>query len=198
MITRALSSATAGLAVTTGLFYVMQLLVATGEDILTEPRPRYFLAWVSPPDPPDSPVKKTPPKRPDHPKLPPQTHPVDSPIDGSVGIWMPSPPPVPPVDGPILTGFNASDGPLINIIKVRPQYPASAANRELEGTVMVQYDVTTMGTVENVIVVESTNSIFNKAAISAAYRFKYKPRVVDGIPYGAKGLRQLFRFEMEK
>ena len=168
MITRVLSSATAGLAITTGLFYVMQFLIVTGEEILTEPRPRYFLDWVNPPDPPDSPVNKTRPKRPDQPKLPPQTHPVDSPVDGDVGIWIPSPPPVPPVDGPTLTGFNTSDGPLINIIKVQPQYPAGAANRELEGTVIVQYDVTTMGTVENVIVVESTNSIFNKASIAAA------------------------------
>lgn len=198
MITRALSSVTAGLAVTIGLLYVMQFLIATGEEIITEPRRRHFLVWVNPPDPPDSPVEKMQPKRPDRPKLVPQTRLVDSLIDGDVGIWIPSPPPVPPVDGPTLTGFNASDGPLINIIKVQPQYPVAATTKGLDGTVLVQFDVTAMGVVENIVVVDSTNRIFNKAAIEAASRFKYKPMVVDGTPYGAKGLQQIFRFEMEK
>jgi protein TonB len=81
---------------------------------------------------------------------------------------------------------------------VTPQYPVRAAANGLEGTVLVQYDVTTMGTVENVVVIESSNRIFDQAAIDAVYRFRYKPGIVDGVPYGSKGLRDLFRFEMEE
>jgi hypothetical protein len=73
MITRALSSATAGLAVTTGLLFVMQILIATGEEIVVEPRPGYVLNWVSPKDPPDTPVKERLPKKPDKPRSPPPT-----------------------------------------------------------------------------------------------------------------------------
>ena len=63
---------------------------------------------------------------------------------------------------------------------------------------LVQYDVTTEGQVVNVVVLESSDRIFEKAAITAAYRFKYKPKTVDGIPYESKGLRNLFRFLMEE
>jgi periplasmic protein TonB len=198
MITRALSSATAGLAVTTGLLFVMQILIATGEEIVVEPRPRYFLTWVSPKDPPDTPVKERLPKKPDPPRSPPNTHFADATETKGIGVGFPTALPVLPTGTPTLTGIGTGDGPLINIIKVQPQYPIAAMTKGLDGTVIVQFDVAATGAVENVVVVESSNKVFNKAAIEAAYRFKYKPRVVDGVQLGAKGLQQLFRFEMEE
>lgn len=198
MITRALSSATAALAATTGLLYLMQLLVATGEQIIIEPGPRYFLDWIGPQDPPDKPVETRLPERPDKPQLPPKTNFADLTETGGIEVGISAVSAVPRAGGPTFVEFGFGDGPLINIIKVQPQYPAIAAARGLGGTVIVQFDVTAMGLVENVVVVDSTNKIFNKAAIEAASRFKYKPKVLDGTHYGAKGLRQLFRFEMEK
>lgn len=197
MIIRALSSATAGLAVTAGLLFLMQTLIATGEGIVVEPRPRYFLDWISPNDPPDTPVEKHLPEKPDKPRLPPITNIVDSTDTGGIGVGFP-PPPVPRVGTPTFPGNGSGDGPLINIIKVQPRYPVAATAKGLDGMVIVQFDVAATGTVENVVIVDSTNKIFNKAAIEAAYRFKYKPGIVDGVPYGAQGLRQIFRFEMEK
>lgn len=198
MITRAISSAATGLAVTIGLLYLMQFLVASGEEVITEPRTRYFLDWIDPQDPPDTPTEERWPERPDEPQLPPETNFANSTDTDFGGVGVPAAPSVPQNYRPTFTGFGVSDGPLINIFKVQPNYPTAAAARGLDGTVVVQFDVTAMGVVENVVVVESTNKRFNKAAIEAASRFKYKPRVVDGMPYGAKGLRQLFRFEMEK
>jgi protein TonB len=198
MITRALSSATTGLVVTTGLFYVMQFLIASGEEIITESRQEHDLVWVRVPEPPDPVVETPPPERIDEPLLPPDTRFPDAAQSGDIGVGFPVTTPVPRTGNPAMTGFGLSDGPLINIIKVRPQYPATAATRNIEGTVTVQFDVTSLGTVENVVVIDSSNKIFNKAAIEAAYRFKYKPKMVDGTSYGAKGLRQLFRFEMEE
>lgn len=198
MITRALSSATAGLAVTTGLLYLMQFLVASGEEIITEPRPKLILDWIDIQHPPDTPVEVRRPERPDKPQLPPKTNLANLTDTDLVGVGISTAPPVPENHRPAFAKFGVSDGPLINIIKVQPQFPAAAAARGLDGTVIVQFDVTAMGLVENVVVLESTSKIFNKAAIEAASRFKYKPKVVDGTPYGAKGLRQLFRFEMEK
>lgn len=197
MITRALLSAIAGLVVTMGLFYVMHLLIVTGEKVVVEPRPRDKLVWVRAPDPHD-PIIETPPIRKiDKPPVQPTIETV-RPTDG--GLAGPGVTVAPPLPGPgdkIIAGFGIGDSPLINIIKVRPQYPAAAVTRNLEGTVIVRFDVTALGTVENVVVVESTNRIFNKAAVDAAYRFKYKPQVVDGNNYGARDLQQLFRFELD-
>lgn len=198
MITRALSSATTGLVVTTGLFYVMQFLIASGEEIIIESRQKHDLIWVRAPEPPDPIVETPPPGRIDEPILPPNTSFPEAGQSGDIGVGFPVTPPVPRTGNPTFTGFGSNDGPLINIIKVQPQYPATAEKRNIEGTVTVQFDVTSLGTVENVVVIDSSNNIFNKAAVEAAYRFKYKPKVVDGTSYGATGLRQLFRFEMNE
>lgn len=197
MIARVFTSATAGLAVTAGLLFVMQFLVAVGEEIIVEPRPRFDLRLTRVKIKEDVEEKRTTPERPDKPKMPPKKDLARPRDNGGIGVHVPLQTPRQPGRGSAITGINFGDGPLVNIYKVYPTYPINAASRGLEGTVLVQYDVTTAGEVVNVIVLESTDSIFNKAAIAAAYRFKYKPRTVDGIPYETRGLRNLFRFEME-
>ena len=198
MVTRALSSATAGLAVTMALLYAMQWLIASGEEILTDPPAMHFLDWIDPPEPPDSPVEPTPPERIDPPMPTPPTPPRGQPGVDSIGVGIPLPPPAPPTGRPAFKGIGSNDSPLVAMIRSKPIYPLAAAERGIEGTVLVQFDVTQLGTVENVVVLESSNRIFNREAIKAAYRSKYKPRVLDGVPYPAKGLRLLFTFEMPK
>lgn len=198
MLTRILSSAAIGMAVTGGLLFLMRYLIATGEEIIVESPDGSTLEWIALEkeerlivDPPDF-------DRPKPPPIPPITEPIRPSVDDGIGFTPPGPrPPVPTVD-PGIRNLRFSDGPLVSIIKVRPQYPARARAKNLEGTVLVQFDVTTVGTVANVAVIESSNRVFDKAAVDAAYRFKYKPRIVDGVPYETKGLRNLFRFEMEK
>jgi len=198
MIARALSSATAGIAVTIGLLFVMQLLIATGEEIIVEKRIRHDLGLSKVRRDEEVVKKAVMPKRPDKPKLPPTTT-FTRPTDGpGAGIHVPIPAPTAPSGGTTITGISYGDGPLFNIIKVTPTYPTRAAARALEGTVLVQYDVSAEGQVINVEVLSSTDRIFEKAAIAAAYRFKYKPKTVDGIAYESRGVRNLFRFEMEE
>ena len=87
-----------------------------------------------------------------------------------------------------------TDGPLVAIYKVQPTYPMTAERKGLEGFVTVQYDVNELGAVENVVVVESTNRVFDKAAVTATYRFKFKPRIYDGVALATPGLQDRFRF----
>ena len=68
----------------------------------------------------------------------------------------------------------------------------------LEGWVVVEFDVSGSGTVENVRVIESSHRVFERAAVRAAERFRYRPRVVDGVPQPTRGVRNRFRFEMER
>ena len=62
----------------------------------------------------------------------------------------------------------------------------------------VSYDVMANGTVANVVVIESSNRLFDAAAIEAAYRFRYKPRIVDGIAQETYGLLNRFVFKMDE
>lgn len=198
MTTRLFSSAAIGVAVTTGLLFLMQFLIASGEEIIVEPRTGHVLEFVRLKEIEEVRVTQTLPDRIDPPKAPPRPEFDDPRGDGEIRLRFPDPRIPTPRGGTSLVRVNFGDGPLINIFKVYPQYPVTAATRGLEGSVLVQYDVTAMGTVENVVVVETSNRIFNKAAIAAAYRFKYKPKIIDGVPYGTQGLQNLFRFEMEE
>ncbi len=98
-------------------------------------------------------------------------------------------------------GFSlgVGEGDYLPIVKVAPMYPARASSRGIEGWVIVEYTVTSTGTVKDVIVLESkpTSKIFHKAAINAAKKFKYKPRVQDGKAMEVPGVRNRFLFELE-
>jgi protein TonB len=129
---------------------------------------------------------------------PPETHfydPTNS-ETGPIGVPNPNPPPPGP-SGPQFS-IPQSDGPLINVIRVQPTYPTRAMQLGLEGFVIVRFDVGINGQTENAVVIESTHSVFNKAAIRATARLRYKPRVVDGIAVATPDLRYRFTFEMEK
>lgn len=117
--------------------------------------------------------------------------------DGTVLIPA-GPKPLPPTgrnEG--LTNPMISDGPLITIVRVQPAYPAIAAQRGLEGFVVVSFDVFADGTVGNITVIESSSSIFERSAIQAAKRFRYKARVVGGEPQTTLGVQYRFSFRMD-
>jgi len=94
-------------------------------------------------------------------------------------------------------GFAASDGDYLPIVKVAPMYPRRAQERGLSGYVIVEFTVTKLGTVVDAKVIETTNSVFNRNAVKAALKFKYKPKVVDGIPIDVAGVLHKITFEME-
>ena len=91
----------------------------------------------------------------------------------------------------------AQSGGLLPIVAVAPAYPARALTRHLEGYVVVEYTVTATGGVRDAFVVASSSSIFDRPALEAAYKFKYKPRVVDGQPVETPGVQRKFTFVLE-
>jgi protein TonB len=96
------------------------------------------------------------------------------------------------------TGGFSSDGEYLPIVKVAPVYPRRALTRGIEGYVILEFTVTKLGTVMDPVVIEAKPSgIFDRAAIQAALKFKYKPKVVDGEPIEVHGVRNIIRFELE-
>jgi protein TonB len=79
---------------------------------------------------------------------------------------------------------------------VQPTYPAQAEAKGLEGWVDVRFDVMTNGQVTNIHVTESSHGIFEKAAIRAAQKFRFRAPVVGGVPQVATDVDYRFRFEM--
>ncbi|MFT7674993.1 MAG: protein TonB, partial [Gammaproteobacteria bacterium] len=92
----------------------------------------------------------------------------------------------------------SSDSDYIPVLKVAPIYPQRAANRNIEGYVVVEYTISSSGQVINVKVIEAKpKGVFDKSAIAAAKRFKYKPRKVDGKHVAVNGVKNKFTFVLE-
>jgi periplasmic protein TonB len=90
-----------------------------------------------------------------------------------------------------------SDGEYMPIVQVAPQYPRRAAERGLEGYVILEFTVTREGTVRDPVVIESSSSVFDRSAMDAVLRFRYRPRVIDGEPVEVPGVRFRITFELE-
>ena len=200
MLGRYVISIVTGVVVTLSLLFVMQLLIATGKGALTTPRERAKLDFVR--------VKRNenvntqdlnPEKPPKPPETPPETPPQDmdniDPDAPTIDISRPTIDANTDIGGP--GGMNIAEGDYLPIVRVAPVYPSRAQSRGLEGFVDMSFTVTSTGTVKDPIVLQSTSSLFERAATRAVLKFKYKPRVVDGIPVEVVGVKTRITFKLE-
>lgn len=198
MFVRITSAITAGSIITLGIFYLMQSLIDLNPIDVDDGRDRHVLGeWILDDRTTELIVDDPMPEKefikpPEAPKSKPEPSRFAS-VTGVTGI--PTPPP--PIDTGPVTGINP-DGPLVNVIRVEPDYPAALAARGIEGWVVVQFDVTPQGTVINAVAVASSHPGFEKSALKAAQRFRYKARVVDGIPVATHGIRAQFTYRMDE
>jgi protein TonB len=97
-------------------------------------------------------------------------------------------------------GFSlgVGEGDYLPIVKVAPIYPQRALTRGIEGYCVVEYTVTRQGTIRDPFVVDSqcTSSLFHRASLQAALKFKYKPRIIDGEPVEVRGVQNKFTYEI--
>lgn len=198
MIARYAVSVSVGASVTFGLLFIMQLLIATGRDAITDTQNFQLGDFVRVERTEVIETKKEKPQKPPEPEVPPEmpSQDMSNNFDNAMAVSVSA-----PVIGNQLSvggvGFGVSDGEYLPIVKVAPVYPARALSRGLEGYVIVEFTVTRTGTVRDVIVIESTSSLFERAASEAALKFKYKPRVIDGEAVEVPGVRNKITFEIQ-
>ena len=96
-----------------------------------------------------------------------------------------------------LKGFNSNDGEYLPIFRAPPIYPRRAQERGLCGHVDLMYTVTSAGTVADPRVTNSSSKMFERAAIKAALKYKYKPRLVGGKPVDVPGVEIRVSFKIE-
>lgn len=151
-------------------------------------------------------LKEAKPDKPEEPETPPPEIPepeFDTPDANLDGLNMESPKFDSQIAMNIGTGFSG-DGEYLPIVKVAPEYPNNAASRGIEGFCTVEFTVTDSGSTKDVVAVDCTTkegkptTLFNRASIRAAERFKYRPKVVDGAPVEVPGVRNRFVYELQK
>ncbi|HSC67398.1 MAG TPA: TonB family protein [Cellvibrio sp.] len=98
-----------------------------------------------------------------------------------------------------------NEGEYLPIVKVPAEYPSAALSRGIEGYCTVVYTVTETGTTRDVQPVAGecvtkdgqSTTVFDRASVRAASKFKYKPKVVDGKPIEVNGVKNRFIYEMK-
>ena len=190
---RGLFSAILAVAVTFGLFLFMFKLISSGgnnneeleaiagihfgpvdipDEVLTKNRqiPKKPPPPKNPPPPPKMQVAKMDQSVREMPSL--DLPELDIPMSGGEGMYI----------GNFAAIDKTEEGDIIPIILVRPMYPREAAMKGQEGWVKIEFTITAKGTVKDPRVIDARPPrVFNREAIRAILRWKFKPRVIDGV-----------------
>ena len=202
MISRFIIAIFVSAAITLGLFFLMQSLIKSGGSALTEPPKGSVMDFVRLKKEEAVEKKDRKPKKPPQPKEPPpqmETPQMDSPTPDAEGAGMNFAAEVATdvsLDGGL--GLESGDGEYLPIVQVAPVYPRRALQRGIEGFVIVEFTVNTIGAVKEPYVIEAQpQGIFEQAAIDAAKKFKYKPRVVNGVATEVSGVQNRITFKID-
>ena len=206
MLLRGFISAALALAVTFGLFFLMQNLIDMGrykdekegqslvvDFIRAKPASRTQVKKRALPE------KKKVERQPTAPKM---DLPKSSGGPGGVAVKLSADAPAPSqklslAGGPHLGGA-PSDSGTIPLVRINPIYPRSAAERRIEGWVMIEFTISKTGTVKNARVVDAKPAnIFNRSALAAIRKWKYKPTIVDGVAIETPGQRVKLTFKLD-
>lgn len=186
-------------AISFGLFFTMQALVANQSAELKQDQTRWQLDFVRlKRDESVNRKERARPEKAERPERPPTPQPTAQDQSADVAIDIPL------FDaaltlggGPGLAG--GGDGDVVPMVRVNPQYPARAASRGIEGWVHLKFTVTPQGTTDEIEVVEADpRGYFETAAKNAVKRYKYKPRVEGGQALARPGIEVVLVFELEK
>ncbi len=90
-----------------------------------------------------------------------------------------------------------SDRDIVPLVRINPDYPPRALSRGLQGWVIVQFTISATGTVKDQKVVDSSNDVFNDAALKAIARWRYNPKVEEGVAVERKGVQTKLVFQLE-
>lgn len=83
------------------------------------------------------------------------------------------------------------------VVKIHPKYPIEAARNGTEGFCTVSFDINTIGGVKNAKVIEcQPGDVFAKEALRAVVKWKYIPKIVDGVATPQNNLITVINFNM--
>ncbi len=200
---RYLISFVLAVAVTFGLVYTMQYLIASADRSLDDDAAGNIVDFVRVKRDEVIKRKKIKPEKPPQPKAPPPEPPPpemsqDNPSAEKIVVAS-----IPVETDISMTAGGISlapgDAEYLPIVKVAPVYPRRAQSRGIEGYVLLEFTVTKQGRTKDIRVIDSEpkSTIFHRAAIKAASKFKYKPRTEDGKPIEVPGVRNKITFRLE-
>ena len=195
---RLLIGALLALPVAGGLFFIMQYLIAAANPVIDDSKRTKLADILMPEREIETNLKEQKPDKVEDPEEPPPDLATpDVVMDMDVEVLNIAP--KAQVDVQIDTGTMATgDGEYLPIVKVAPIYPRRAQSRGITGYCIIEYTVTTSGAIRDPKVSDCQPSgVFEEASLKASLKFKYKPRVVDGVAIEVGGVQNKFTYELE-
>ncbi len=151
------------------------------------------------PPPPKAPTPQTTKPKAPAPKL--SVPQIDVPLNIAGGPYLgdfATGPKVAPVAVPSPVAAPMMDDEVIPLVRIPPRYPRAASRRGLEGVVTVSFTITKDGQVRDPVIVSSKpKNIFDKSALKAILKWKFKPKIVDGQPVERQATQEI-EFKLAK
>ena len=200
-VIRVAISAALGVLVTFALIILMYKLIDSGNKDLDEKEAIKIPEFVQVDRDLTENVKQTQIEKPEDPDTPPPDLPDDNiefeVPENAISMAAPAANANLKLSG---TGGFARDSDYIPVYVPQPEYPRRAQTRGKEGYAVIEVIITTTGGTRDPILIEEFPEGwgFGKAALKAASKLKYNPRVVDGIGQEVPGVLYKFTFQMAK
>jgi protein TonB len=198
---RWIAAPVAGLIIAMGLLLFMQSLIETGEPVIQKIVGSGFVEFIRVRHDETVETRAEKPKKVMPEEMPEMLDPrvVTEQEAGAIVIgYSVSGPASNTMDFAGLIGdFGSPDGEFLPLVRVLPIYPQRARQRGMEGWVTLEFTITETGAVENVRVLESSDSIFERPAVRAVQKFKYRPRIHNGQPVAVTGVWYKITFQLD-
>ncbi len=206
---RVVVSTALGLFAALVLFWIMDTLISGSSKLTRSADSAVRLDFIKvDQDELENVKKRTPPPEPEPPEKPPPppkmtVDDADRPAQDMPQVEMPQISlGLTSGSGPYLGRWSAGDpgaeGDVIPIVRIEPQFPREALLKGIDGWVEIEFTIEPDGSVSDPKVVDAQPPrIFNRNAIRAIYKWKFKPRIVDGKPV-ARRARQRMDFEIDQ
>lgn len=198
----ALAVVGAGVA-TVGIFFFMHRLIAMGDAEIKEAVKGRVIDFVRVKREPtvEEKQRELPDKPPDTDQPPPPELDMSAPDvtaeTTALAINAPKADIAVDLQGPTLGAAPSGDADAAPLVRVEPDYPRKAAEQGIEGWVVLRFDIGTAGQVQNAKVVKAQPPrVFDKSALRAVKRWKYRPTIVKGKAIVKPGVKVKLSFNL--
>jgi protein TonB len=199
---RYLSAMILGVIISLSLFFLMQALIDSGEQDYRASNEGQIMEFIRIKDDENLSFKdRVKPKKPTPPKEPPPPPKLivekqAKPTVNKIKIEIPN------IDLPTIAGGGPflgnwqgnplAEGDVLPIVRIDPQWPREALAKGIEGYVVVEVTIASDGSVRGASIIESVpKRMFDRNVIRAVLKWKFKPRIINGVPVERKAIQTL-------
>jgi len=199
---RYLSALILGVLISLGLFFLMQSLIDSGEQNTNASSEGQIMEFIRIREDETLSIKdRRKPQKPKPPKEPPPPPKLIvekqvKPTMNRIKIEIPN------IDLPSLAGGGPflgnwagnplAEGDVLPIVRIDPQWPREALIEGIEGYVVVEVTIGADGSVKDVRVIQAEpKRMFDRNVIRAVLKWKFKPRIINGVPVERKAIQML-------